>query len=246
MWCNLLFGIFSFFEAGSPSKQSDIDKVIREITSKPWTRQHSRYAMNLKGELLPYCRLVCEERASRGAAKLANTIEALKASQYDSLNVHDINRLATQAQPVKHDRMSLPTRAGVVQPAEILTGERRSQFLNMFQSIPLCDSPTPGYPAACHMIAEGEELKVYKRLLSCRMATLIPVDRAIRDTKGRIISAGLFSVPHKELSDRLICDRRPFNAIEGRLSWCCLPHGSQLIHLYVPPGFKVVGSGVRR
>ena len=50
-------------------------------------------------------------------------------------------------------------------------------------------------------------------------------------------------MPHKEHSDRLINDRRPFNAIEGRLKWAKLPHGTMLMHLIVKQGETARASG---
>ena len=56
------------------------------------------------------------------------------------------------------------------------------------------------------------------------------------------ISGGLFSVGHKDESDRLINDRRPFNGIERRLGWCRLPHGTELIQIVIPPNSSIRGS----
>jgi hypothetical protein len=72
---------------------------------------------------------------------------------------------------------------------------------------------------------------------------MVPLDKCKFDSRGRVIAGGLFSVPHKADFDRLINDRRPFNAIEGRLNWAKLPHGTQLTLLIVQSGEAVRGSG---
>ena len=53
----------------------------------------------------------------------------------------------------------------------------------------------------------------------------------------------MFAVAHKEESDRLINDRRPFNIREKRLVWARLPNGSQLTQLIIPEGFSLRCSG---
>ena len=62
-------------------------------------------------------------------------------------------------------------------------------------------------------------------------------------SRGRELIAGLFIVPHKDESDRLIIDRRPQNAIESRMRWATLPHGSLLCQLHLQPDEDVRGSG---
>ena len=96
---------------------------------------------------------------------------------------------------------------------------------------------------ACHKVAPADELRVVKKLLSSGMATLIPASEAVTDSSGSIISGGLFAVPHKPASDRVINDRRPFNIGENRLDWSKLPHGSLLTQLVLPPGHSIRASG---
>eukprot|EP00972_Heterocapsa_arctica_P006333 929996-Heterocapsa_arctica.AAC.1 len=55
--------------------------------------------------------------------------------------------------------------------------------------------------------------------------------------------AGLFTVPHKVDTDRLINDRRPQNATESGLRWGELPRGSLLGQIRLLPNQHVRGSG---
>ena len=93
------------------------------------------------------------------------------------------------------------------------------------------------------MIKEGPEEALRHKMLQSQMCTLLPVGCALHDTSGRLITGGLSAVPHKEASDRVVCDRRPFNSFEKRLGWGRLPHGSQLIRLVLPNGQSIRGSG---
>ena len=96
---------------------------------------------------------------------------------------------------------------------------------------------------ACHRISVDEEIKLARRCCANGMAVLVPVDRLARDQKGKSVRGGLFGVKHKPDTDRLINDRRPFNAMERRLRWASLPHGACFVQLVVGPDQHVRGSG---
>ena len=68
-------------------------------------------------------------------------------------------------------------------------------------------------------------------------------DEVARRPDGRLLLAGLFAVPHKEDSDRMIFDRRPRNFEEVRLGCAKLPHGSQFCRLILEPSETIRGSG---
>ena len=61
--------------------------------------------------------------------------------------------------------------------------------------------------------------------------------------RGKLVLNGMFVVPHKEQSDRLIFDRRPSSALDERMRWARLPLGAQLVQLVGPPGEVARGSG---
>eukprot|EP00435_Cladocopium_sp_Y103_P007248 s2633_g2.t1 len=95
----------------------------------------------------------------------------------------------------------------------------------------------------CFKVKNGDLMGVYHNLLSSGVAVLLPEELAVKDNHGRVITGGLFAVSHKETSDRVILDRRPFNQLERRLVWAKLPHGCLLTQLIVPPDYSVRGSG---
>ena len=143
---------------------------------------------------------------------------------------------------VRPDRMSLPEIAGIIDPADHLKGEHLSSFNNILQEVPH-DCPPQPPTKGCFKVRQEEIVEVYNRLLDSGVATLIPQELALRDSQGKVISGGLFAVPHKPHSDRIICDRRPLNELERRLVWAKLPHGALLTQIIVPKGYSVRGSG---
>jgi hypothetical protein len=74
-----------------------------------------------------------------------------------------------------------------------------------------------------------------RRLLQSDVALLIPVRDAIGDVNDRVIRGGLFAAARKEDFDRLISDRRAFNAMEQQLIWTQLPHARVLARLIIGP-----------
>ena len=86
-------------------------------------------------------------------------------------------------------------------------------------------------PKARHLVPRGSEEELYRLLLSRGMIVLVPEDQVPRGADGSPLVGGLFCVAHKAEVDRLINDRRPLNAVEGRLFWAQLPHGCLLSSL---------------
>lgn len=77
---------------------------------------------------------------------------------------------------------------------------------------------------------------------AAQMVTFLPKSQALKEGK-KLIKGGLFAVPHKETSDRLINDRRPLNARENKLGWCELPAGPMLAQLILEETESVRASG---
>ncbi len=240
---NMLFCAFSFWECGAPYRQQEINSIVDNIFSRGFSPMSLSFATNLSQELLPFARLPDGlPSASRGVTALNEALELLRADNYDSLDVQDINRLSNHALEVFADRIALPEEAGTVNPADILKGHQLDVFNNMSETVPQCKVPCPGI-RACHRVPPGEKHKVNKRLLSSRMAVLVPFETALRDTLGNVITGGLFCVKSKPLFDRLINDRRPFNAVEDQLGWAELPQGCMYCQAVLGPGDSIRGSG---
>ena len=95
----------------------------------------------------------------------------------------------------------------------------------------------------CYLVRKNVEDQIRSKLLASGVAHLLPVDEALRRPDGRPLIGGLFSVPHKPHSDRLIFDRRPQNFAEDQLGWSFLPLGQQLARVWIPHGHGIRGSG---
>ena len=138
--------------------------------------------------------------------------------------------------------MSLPETAGIVDPADFLKGEQLEQFRSMPSEIPIEAMPSSSLKP-CHRVRDSDVVGVYTKLLRSGVAVLLPEEDGLYDKQGNLIAGGLFGVAHKEHSDRVINDRRPFNRNERRLVWAKLPHGTLLTQLVLSNDLSVRASG---
>ena len=90
-------------------------------------------------------------------------------------------------------------------------------------------------PRPCHFVSQANEVFLRKLLCGSGMAKLTEGQEVPRTRGGRNLLAGLFTVPHKVTSDRLIVDRRAQNETEKRLGWAELPHGTTLCQIRLAP-----------
>ena len=97
-------------------------------------------------------------------------------------------------------------------------------------------------PPACHKVKDEDWEGLLRKLHAAQMVTFLPKSQALKEGK-KLIKGGLFAVPHKETSDRLINDRRPLNARENKLGWCELPAGPMLAQLILEETESVRASG---
>ena len=237
----LLWTWFSFLEGGSPFKKSDQEALVARAQQVTWTKMHAEYAGCMHSEISKYIRLQSKQlQLSRGILKLSELVKVVKNSSYTSSS--SIEKFCNVAKDVKPDRMSLPEVAGIINPTNYLKGTHKQAFLNMIHDVPLEEEP-PDRVQGCFKVNEDDLQSVHFKLLSSGVAVLIPEEMGVRDSNGSLITGGLFAVDHKEHSDRIILDRRPFNQLERRLIWAKLPHGSLLTQLIVPHDHSIRGSG---
>ena len=237
----VLWAFFTFLEGGSPFRFEDQVSLAQKACSNPWTAMHHEYAGYLHDQVLNFDRLKCSDTLGRGLEQLEKLVTTIKNSSYQP-GPFEITENISSAMDVRPDRMSLPEIAGIIDPSDHLKGEHLSSFNNILQEVPH-DCPPQQPTKGCFKVRQNEVVEVYCRLLDSGVATLIPQELALKDSQGKIISGGLFAVPHKSQSDRIICDRRPLNELERRLVWAKLPHGALLTQIIVPKGFSVRGSG---
>ena len=175
----------------------------------------------------------------RGTSKLNDLISRIKNSNYDpSMSFEEA---FTGAKPVDPNRVSLPDKAAIIDPKDHLTGERLQDFITMPQWVPT-SLGTSFDPKPCHKVDSQHWPLLLKKLKESDMISFVPWDEVLKEN-GKPVKGGLFCVPHKVSSDRLINDRRPLNAREHRLNWCSLPSGPMLCQLLLEPSESVRGSG---
>ena len=148
----------------------------------------------------------------------------------------------SMAMPVDPSRVKVPKAAGAVQPAKVLPEHLGSTFLDAKSRVR--EGWEHAHPARfCLRIAAEHEPELRLRFLESGMSVLLAEDLVPRFANGRLLLAGMFAVPHKHDSDRLIVDRRPANQGEHRLHWSELPYGPMLTRLHLQPHEVLRGTG---
>lgn len=237
-WLKLVWMLFNYLDAGSPSSTHSIRAAVDRAAMGKWTAQHEGYARAMFVKLVRYC---AHPRGTmdRGPAKLDELIRRIKISQYDpNLN---LDEAVCGAKDVDPNRISLPQQAGILDPRDHLKDEKLQQFLEMPKNIP-CVIPPGNGPVACHKVADEDWPTLLGKLHDAQMITFLKKQDVLKEGR-RLIRGGLFCVPHKPESDRLINDRRPLNVRENRLDWCQLPAGHMLTQLLLGPSDSVRASG---
>ena len=237
-WLHRIWVYLNFLDAGSPCSTSAAVEAVDKASRSVWTTQHETYARAMYAKLTKYC--ACPRGTlERGSAKLSSLIEKIQCSQYDPSISFD--EAASGALPVNPHRISLPEHAGILDPTKHLKGKRLEQFLNMPQDVPESRRSNVD-PPACHKVSDEDWPVILRKLHQADMITFIKKSDVLRDGK-KLIKGGLFCVPHKPTSDRLINDRRPANLREKRLEWCQLPSGPLLCQLILEKHQSVRASG---
>ena len=237
----VVWNYFNFLEGGSPYSRHDQVSLAKRCSMTVWTSKHSTYAGFLHDEIHKFGRLSENDSLGRGLEELNKMVSIIRNSQY-SPGPYTVEELQSTARPVQPARMSLPEVAGIIDPVDHLKREHLESFLQMPQTVPH-DVPPESPTKGCFKVNPEDVVEVYTKLLDSGVATLIPESQALRNSQGEIISGGLFAVPHKTDTDRIICDRRPMNELERRLIWAKLPHGCLLTQIILPKECSIRGSG---
>ena len=233
-----IWGLCNFLECGSPCNHDAAQNVVEKASSGVWTKQHECYA---KAMYLKILRFVShpEGTLERGTAKLNDLISRIRLSFYDPKITFD--EAFSSAMSVNPERISLPEEGGILDPGQHLTGRQLRQFKRMHKDIPhgleTCKETKP-----CHKVEPQDWPILLKKLWDAKMISFVPIEDALCEN-GKLVKGGLFCVPHKPTSDRLINDRRPLNARESRLDWSKLPAGHMLCQLVLEKNESIRCSG---
>lgn len=237
-WLQRLWRLLNFYEGGGPASKKAMTALTARARLCGWTAYHEERALQLFNELLVHCRNPRGTMGERGAGKLSKLISKIRLSHYNS----EFTECTAEALPVDPNRISLPEQAGVIDPLKHLTGSRLQQFCDMPSAVPKT-CPPGQVPKACHMVESARWPLLLEKLWKVGMICFVPVEKVPKTSKNKLLVGGLFCVPHKPESDRLINDRRPLNSHEERLFWADLPSGSQLCQLELGPGESIRASG---
>jgi len=205
--------------------------------------QHSAF-LKLVEANTRFCRLGLAnlDDPSRGLSSMHNILSYLEANDED-LQSFSPENLIVGAKPVDPDRIKVPANAGSVDPARILKGRRRAAFLNPDSKVKKRSPPKAELPRGFYNVPRRHRDRLTRTLLETKMAVLIRESDVARTEEGDLILAGLFTVAHKKLLDRLIFDRRPQNYHEYRYQWARLPLGPQLCRILLDSKHGLRGSG---
>ena len=242
-WTKMIWCLFTFLEGGMPFKREDQLALAHRARAAQWGEAHITCANRLHAQVQEFVCLRVNEPLSRGSQKLSEFIDRIRPdnSNYNP-GPYNLEELSKTAMPVKPERMSLPEEAGIIDPRDFLKGRNLEIFTNMAEVVPH-DIPPPNPTKAVLKIAPEDKQRVYRKLINSGVATLIPSEMALRDERGNIVSGGLFAVPHKTETDRVILDRRPMNELEKRVVMAKLPHGSLFIQIILPKNSSIRASG---
>lgn len=233
-----LWSLFNFLEGGSPCRHSATHAVVNRASSGVWTSCHDGYARAMYKKILRFVSHP-EGTLDRGTAKLNDLISRIQLSFYDPSITLD--EAMSSAMPVNPNRISLPEQAGVLNRAEHLVGQQLEQFKRMHLDVP--SKTLPGKKIKpCHKVLPDDWPLLLRKLHAAGMINFLPVEDVLHED-GKPVVGGLFCVPHKAHSDRLINDRRPLNQREERLGWSNLPAGHMLCQVILEKGESIRCSG---
>jgi len=240
-WVNRVIAIFNFYDLGG-----EAFKQVHKLRHQPLSQIQKQYTNQLVDDLLRWIHLPTGQamlRSGGRCAKFKNCMDRVARQGYSEFG--NVSAFTSSALDVCPDRVSLPKVAGGVKPEDFLPEPLRSQYLNI-EARQLPPHLWPELPKSCHKVHKDDELRFLYKLHECDMGVW-KVEREVfvtdPDGKRIVISGGFFAVPHKELSDRLIYDRRMGNAVQVRLmGWARLPHGTSLTQLIIKKGHTIRGS----
>ena len=168
--------------------------------------------------------LGCEGK--RGAIeKLLSQVRCTVGACYGGLPDVGVLEAGGPTLPVRASRIAVPEVAGKVDPCLWLDPDKAEVVRNL-AALRRPEHQWEDIVRAFHQVPEDEEARVAERLLETGMAELVPEAELPADSRGKLLTGGLFCVPKNEGEDRLIFDRRPENATMHRLRWASLPSGA--------------------
>ena len=110
-----------------------------------------------------------------------------------------VQELAESALWVNKDNVALHNKAGGIRPADHLPADEAAVLLAGADHLckPESQWPSP-IPRACHRVHPKAAKQLYRRMLDCGLAVLVPLSDIPRDSvSGEVLRGGFFGVPKK-------------------------------------------------
>ena len=226
--------------------ESGIRPPLARACSVPTPFQETafrRLVTRLAGAIRPHQAL--ELGRGRGSIVLHRLLDSFNA-RWNVVQEHGTFQtdpsILVAATDVDVEKLRLPTEAGLLDTVSFLPQSAGRVFVSAEARVLSDTIPIEPEPAPCFMVPRHREPALRDRLLSTRMARLIPEKEVARRRDGRLLLNGCFAVFHPK-GQRCIFDCRPANAGELRLPWCRLPIGPMLCWLQVSRREIIRGSG---
>ena len=193
--------------------------------------------------LLQRCRAVCRHSLSECSGRivdLATNLEHLHESPLVTLgdplivgSRYDIPNKTTTAEAIEASRLALPSRAAIKPVDELLTSEVCQQF-----GCPPCKDFNPDDIPRAYFNASATEWRAALR----KMARIGMLKLASPEGVNPIEQAGAFGLSKPNGTQRLLCDRRPRNAMEMLLGAVDLPSARRFTRILCPQSHVVAIS----
>ena len=235
LWVNCQLGYITFVTLGSP--KAGYTHFVPGGSPDAW---HREVARRLLSRARGFCQTGGGDIPTQGRGR-ARLLQLFRSCDIGYNMTADVGN--TVAEDVDETKVKLPKVPGVLRPADVLRGERREVVLDMERLILPVEQQPVRTARACHRISFENEVALARRMVASGQAELVEESSLPRGRDGSLLKGGLFAVPHSKGRQRLILDRRPLNAVEQKLPWCHLPHGSLYKRVVLEPGETIRGSG---
>ena len=242
MWTNALFALYSWHAIGSWDVSRGAPPAYR--TAPKWHEVCRRSAERLAEDVMRFYRASGDQPLAGGRLRVATALQEAVRTPYNATPAS-----GSGAERIELAALDLPSCAGQVALTDLLLPWQREAYLS--PHLILDEGERDHLPRPCSRLNRADENEFTTRVLESGLAGIMP-DSELLQHKGQPVVGEFFAVPKppKVLSSgelqrrqRLIFDRRPQNACEGRLNWVCLPHAVLFRKMIIPRGMVARGCG---
>ena len=172
---------FGFWELDNPKTLSQLKQGFGnyQVTARQTQSFWNLYFDNLHLSRLNPGNLLGAGRGQKVLNSLIDMFEKRHCKQMD------VQSVLNSALPVDPERMSLPRKAALIDPCDILPEEHARVFRNRHLLVDPDLDKSFDIPKPCYLVSKSVEAAVRVRLLHSGMARLMPLDQALRKPDGK-------------------------------------------------------------